>query len=187
MRPHAAALRTALFDDARPDAARLAASAGLGRLVSADPAVDVDLVDDLVSTLDSDDGRLRSNVAGIVCDLAMVHTDVVAPHVDALVPLLSADETYARVNASGAIGRVAADFPDAVDHHRERFVDLLSDDDERVRENTCWTLGRIGTADTREVLETVARTDDRERVRERASWAVANVESETTARDPTDT
>jgi hypothetical protein len=117
----------------------------------------------------------------------MVHTDVVAPHVDALVPLLSADETYARVNASGAIGRVAADFPDAVDHHRERFVDLLSDDDERVRENTCWTLGRIGTADTREALESVARTDDNERVRKRASWAVTNIEPEPEDRAPTDT
>lgn len=187
VRPHAATLRAILLDDTRSDAARLSASAAIGRLMTADPSLGVSLVDDLVSVLEDDDGRLRSNVAGILCDVAMVHTDVVAPHADALVPLLSADETYARVNASGALGRVAADFPDAVAPHRDAVVDLLADDDERVRENACWTLGRIGTAETREALERVARTDDHERVRRRASWAVTNIESETEDRPPTDT
>jgi hypothetical protein len=187
VRPHAATLRTILLDDTRPDAARLSASAGIGRLLTVDPDLGVDLVDDLVSVLEDDDGRLRSNVAGILCDVAMVHTDVVATHVDALAPLLDADEVYARVNASGALGRVAADFPDVVAHHHDAFVDLLADEDARVRENACWTLGRIGTAETREALESVARTDDHERVRKRASWAVRNIDTESQDRAPTDT
>jgi hypothetical protein len=111
----------------------------------------------------------------------------VATHVDALAPLLDADEVYARVNASGALGRVAADFPDVVAHHHDAFVDLLADEDARVRENACWTLGRIGTAETREALESVARTDDHERVRKRASWAVRNIDTESQDRAPTDT
>jgi hypothetical protein len=187
VRPHAATLRAILLDDTRSDAARLSASAAIGRLLTVDLDLGADLVEDLVSVLEDGDGRLRGNVAGLLCDVAMVHTDVVAPHADALATLLDADETYARVNASGALGRVAADVPESVEPHHDAFVDLLVDEDERVRENACWALGRIGTAETRETLEAIARTDDHEHVRRRASWAVTNIEPETTDRASTDT
>ena len=187
VRPHATALRTVLLDDTRPTDARLAASAAVGRLVATDPRLGVDLVDDIVSILANDGGRLRSNVAGIVCDVATVHTDVVAPHVDALVSLLSVDEAYARVNASGVLGHVAGDVPDAVDAHRDAVVDLLDDDNHRVRENACWALGRLDAPETRAALETLARTDDHEGVRRRASWAVARIEPDVGTHAPTDT
>lgn len=175
VKPVASTLAAIATDDAVPDQIRLNATAGLGRVVGEYPGVGVDVVDDLIALLDTENDKLRNNAIGVIGDVALVHTDVVEPHTDEIAPLLSEDDEFARVNASGALGRIAEDFPGSVAHLTPRFVDLLDAESALVRQNACWALGHLGAEEAASALEDRATEDDDAEVRERASWALDRI------------
>ncbi|QKY21827.1 HEAT repeat domain-containing protein (plasmid) [Halolamina sp. CBA1230] len=175
VKPVVSTLAETAVDDAVADQIRLNATAGLGRVVGEYPSVGVDLVDELIALLDTENGKLRNNAIGVIGDVALVHTDVVEPYTEKIAPLLSEDDEFARVNASGALSRVAEDFPDSVAHLTPTFVALLDAESALVRENACWALGHLGAAEARSALAARAAEDDDPAVRERASWALDQI------------
>jgi HEAT repeat protein len=158
-------------DDDLADEVRMNATLTLGRVVSADPSIGVDVVEDAVECFDAHHHKLRNNALALVADVCKLHADVAEPHVDAVAATLAADDDYARINATCVLGRVAEDFPDSVEHLTDRVVELLDDDHAVVRKNACWILGHIGAEDAESKLE--ARLDDEDpEVCQRASWAL---------------
>jgi HEAT repeat protein len=172
---HAEVLKAVVLDDGAADTVRLNATAALGRIVSEDPSVGIDIVDELVELFDADNPKLRNNAIGLIADVATVHTDVVEPYVDDIAPLLETDDTFTRINASGALSRVAEDFPAAVDPLTPALIELLNDTDPQARQNACWGLGYLNAEDATANLEECASQDDDQDVRSRASWALSQI------------
>jgi len=172
---HAETFKAVVLDDGAVDAVRLNATAALGRIVSEDPTVGIDMVDELVGLFDADNRKLRNNAIGLIADVATVHTDVVEPYVDDIAPLLETDDTFTRINASGALSRVAEDFPAAVDPLTPALIELLNDTDPQARQNACWGLGYLNAEDATASLEECASQDDDQDVRSRASWALSQI------------
>ena len=175
VQPHAESLKTVVLDDDVVVDVRLNATAALGRTVSEDPSVGVDMVDELVALFDAEHTKLRNNAIGLIADVATVHTDVVEPYVDDIAPLLETDDAYTRLNASGALSRVAEDFPAAVEPLTPTLIELLNDDDPQARENACWTLGHLSAEDATARLEECAIDDEEPDVRSTASWALTQI------------
>jgi HEAT repeat protein len=176
VKPASEPLARVITDTDVPESIRLTAIAALGRVVGEFPDVGLDLVDDLVSLLDSENHKLRNNAIALIGDVALVHTDVVEPHVDAIAALLTVEDVYTRVNASGALSRVAADFPAAVSPYTALFIDLLDDENPLVRENTCWALGYMHATEAEEALRARLDGEGNEDVRERVSWALTQLD-----------
>jgi len=175
IKPVAATLGRALADESINTNARLSAASAFGRTVAEDPALGVEYIDAVLSTLESSDHKLRNNATAILGDIAQTHSDVVKPHVDDLAPYLTVDDRFTRVNTSGALSRVAEDFPESVEHLTGTFIDLLADDDPLVRTNACWTLGYLEADEAVGVLGKRAHEDDDQEVRNRAAWAHARI------------
>lgn len=176
VRPAAGVLADAVGDPSLSDSERLNATATLGRVVGEYPDAGLAAVEDLCNLLEADDHRLAANAAGVLGDLAQVHTGELVPYVDDLAPLLEADDDYTLVNTTAALSRVAATAPEAVEELADRFVDLLDHEHDLVRLNACWALGHVAAQTAREPLDEVRRHDADERVRNRAAWAIAEIE-----------
>jgi HEAT repeat protein len=175
--PHAESLKSVVLDDGTADTVRLNATAALGRTVSEDPAIGIDMVEELVELFDAENPKLRNNAIGLISDVATVHTDVVESFSEEIAALLEADDTYTRINATAALSRVAEDFPATVATLTPTFIDLLDDDNSQVRQNTCWALGHLEAQEATERLETASTADTDSDVRSRASWALTKIRS----------
>jgi HEAT repeat protein len=174
IRPLTPTLGSLVTSEAVSDGVRLSASAALGRVTGEYPDAALPVVSDLVTLLESENGRLVNNAVGLLGDVALVHTDAVEPHVEAIATLLTVEDDYARTNATAALARVAEDFPESVTPHTSALITALGDDEEMVRENACWALGYLRAESAREALRDV-RDDETERVRRRAQWALGRI------------
>jgi HEAT repeat protein len=173
--PHVDSLKLVVLNEDVPDTVRLNATAAVGRIVSEDPTIGIDMVDELVELFDATTPKLRNNAIGVIADVATVHTDVIEKYSDEIAPLLQVDDEYTRINASGALSRVAEDYPTTVAPVTPTFIDLLDDTNTLVRENACWALGHLRADEAATKLEECATGDSDPDVRSRASWALTEI------------
>lgn len=176
VRPAAEVLGGVVLDGGLADGVRLSATAALGRVTKESPDAALDIVEEVLELLGTDNERLRANAAGLLADVAAVHTDVIEPHVDRVAGLLADDDPHARANATCVLARVAEDFPDAVADRVPALVDRLDDAEPVIRKRACRALGRLEAEAAAPPLWERARNDDDREVREQARWALTRIE-----------
>lgn len=172
VRPAGSDLGEIVCDESLSEGTRLNATAALGQIVEEFPSVGLEVVDDVVPLLESENHKLRNNAVGLLGAVAIVHSDAVEPYTDAIGEVMLVDDPNTRAHATAALSRVAEDFPEAVAHLTPRLQTCLADDAAQVRENACWALGYIRADEARAQLAETARSDEDEGVRRRAAWAV---------------